>query len=293
MAPLAFRVQIGPPLAPARVAELQRMTPLPSAPIALITGGSSGIGLALAREFGRHGYALLLCADDADKLAAAAESLGKTGAPWIETVAADLSTREGVERVYAAALKHGPVDVLVANAGLGPYGDFLTESSLDEELQALALNVTSVVHLTKLVARDMVEQGGGKILITSSIMAFLPDPFQTVYAASKAFTYVFAEGLREALRDRNVSVTVLAPGFTDTSFFAKSGASRSRAVRGLLMRQGDPADVAAVAYRAVERGDDHAIPGAINRMIATVGKLAPDPIITRIVRKMLEPVAQG
>jgi short-subunit dehydrogenase len=258
--------------------------------MAMITGGSSGIGLELARELGRHGYSLLLCADLHDGLANAALSLGVTGTQRIETVAADLSTRTGVEHAYAAAKQFGPIDVLVANAGLGPYGDFATETSLDEELRAVALNMTSVVHLTKLIARDMVERGHGKIMISSSIMAFLPDPFQTVYAASKAFNYVFAEGLREALRDRNVTVTVLAPGFTDTPFFEKSGASRSRAVRGRLIRQGDPADVAAAAYRALERGDDHAIPGVINRMIASVGKLAPDPIITRIVRKMLEPV---
>ena len=261
-----------------------------NAPIAMITGGSSGIGLELAREFASHGYALLLCADKADKLAATAKSLGATGSLGVETVAADLSTTAGVEALYAAAKRCGPVDVLVVNAGIGTYGDFATETSLDEELQAVALNITSLVHLTKLVARDMVERGSGKILLTSSIMAFMPDPFQTVYAASKAFSYVFAEGLREALRDRNVSVTVLAPGFTDTSFFRKSGASRSRAVQGLLMRQGKPATVAAAAYRALERGDDHVIPGLVNQFFAGASRLLPDPIITRIVRKMLEPV---
>ncbi len=259
-------------------------------PLALITGGSSGIGLELAREFGKHGYALLLCADIAEKLASAAETVAATGCPGVDTVAADLSTYAGVEELYAAARRLGPIDVLVVNAGLGAYGDFATETSLDDDLQAIALNVTSLVHLTKLISRDMVDRGSGKILLTSSIMAFMPDPFQTVYAASKAFIYVFAEGLREALRDRNVSVTVLAPGFTDTSFFQKSGASRSRAVRGLLMRQGKPSVVAAAAYRALERGDDHVIPGLVNRLFAGASRLVPDPIITRIVRKMLEPV---
>jgi short-subunit dehydrogenase len=261
-----------------------------SSPIALITGGSIGIGFEIACEFGRHGYAVILCAQNPDHLASAAASLASKGITSIHTVEADLSTRDGVEAVYEAAVRYGPIDVLVANAGIGPYGDFATETDLDEELQTVQLNVASVVHLTKLIAADMVERGGGKIMITSSIMAHLPDPFQTVYAASKAFTYVFAEGLREALRDRNVTVTVLAPGFTDTSFFRKSGASRSRAVRGILMRKGDPADVAAAAFDALERGKDHAIPGVINRIIASAGRIVPDPLIARIVRAVLQPV---
>jgi short-subunit dehydrogenase len=261
-----------------------------NAPVALITGGTSGIGYAVARELGRRGYALIICADTAESLRTATSTLEAEGIGPVMPILADLATTSGVQALHDAATACSPVDVLVANAGIGAYGDFAGEISVADDLRSIQLNVTSVVHLTKLIAADMAAHGSGKIMITSSIMAFLPDPFQCVYAATKAFTYVFAEGLRESLKDRNVSVTVLAPGFTSTPFFDKIGANRSRAVRTRFMRMGDPEDVARAACRALERGDDHVIPGTINRMIATVGKLAPDPVITRIVRKMLEPV---
>jgi uncharacterized protein len=266
------------------------MTDSRNAPIALITGGTSGIGYALARELGRRGYALLICAGTAESLRTASATLAADGIAPVTPVLADLTTTAGVLTVYEAATEQGPVDALVLNAGVGAYGDFVSGTAIEDDLRTIQLNVTSVVHLTKLIGADMAARGQGKIMITSSIMAFLPDPFQSVYAASRAFTYVFAEGLRESLKDRNVTVTVLAPGFTNTPFFSKIGATRSRAVQTRFMRMGDPEYVARAACRALERGDDHVIPGVLNRMIATVGKLAPDPIITRIVRKMLEPV---
>jgi len=118
-------------------------------------------------------------------------------APPVESVAVDLATSEGVDALYRRVKGLGrPVDALCANAGVGVGGDFARETRLKAELALIQLNVTSQVHLIKHVVRDMVGRGEGKILITSSIAATMPGPFEAVYAASKSFMRSFGEAVR-------------------------------------------------------------------------------------------------
>ena len=255
--------------------------------LALVTGGSSGIGFCLAKEFADHGYDLLLCAENRDTLLEAADKLRATNDVRIEIVATDLSTYEGVEELYAAAKAIGPVDALAANAGTGTYGNFTEETSLEQELKIIDLNAKSVVHLTKLISKDMVAWGSGKILITASVVSFMPDAYQTVYAATKAFDYIFAEGLRESLKGTGVTVTALLPGATATNFFFRAGAMESKVVKdgGLA----DPADVAKVAYQALEEGDDHVVHGIKNKIMAELASMAPPTLVAKMGRMMMEP----
>lgn len=248
-------------------------------PLAVVTGASSGIGYELGKQFAEHGYDLVIAAEHRDGLAEAAQAFKAIDpAVQVEIVDADLSKSEGVTRLYQAIKGLGrPVDVLAANAGVGVWGDFARETELDRELRLIQLNVASQVHLTKLVSRDMVERGRGRILITSSIAGVLPGPREAVYAASKAFLRFFGEALHNELKDTGVTVTVLMPGPTDTNFFHRAGMDQTVAGKG---EKDDPAMVAREAYQALERGTDRVVTGAKNKAMAGLSGVLPDTLKT-------------
>src|SRR4051812_38027529 len=174
---------------------------------AVVTGASSGIGFELARQFAEHGFDLLVAAED-DAIEQAAAALRRDGSNQVTAVRADLATFEGVERLYAAILESGrPVDALALNAGRGIGGAFVDGTDLADELNVIAVNVTSTVHLAKRVVPDMVARGAGRVLFTSSIASTMPGTYQAVYNASKSFVQSFAEALRAELSDSPVTVT--------------------------------------------------------------------------------------
>lgn len=250
-------------------------------PLAVITGASSGIGYELARKFGENGYDLVVVSDNREKLTNAAETLRQvTGEAGIDVVQADLTTPEGVTKVYEKLQSLGrPVDVLAANAGVGVSGDF-AETSLEDEIALINLNVTSQVHLIKLVLRDMRARDAGDILITSSIAGILPGPRMAVYAASKAFLRFFGQGIREELKDTGINVTVLMPGPTETDFFERADMLDTKV--GQSDAKQDPAEVADAAFDALRNRADHVIPGAKNKLQAGMAKVMSDPARAKV-----------
>jgi short-subunit dehydrogenase len=253
-----------------------------------VTGGSSGIGFELARHLAMGGYDLMIVADNDAKLRRAAADLAEMGeAPHVDVVTVDLSTREGVQALYDRVKQSGrAIDVLAANAGTGVTGDFARETDLECELKLIQLNVTSVVHLTKLILKDMVARGEGKILITSSLASTTPGPYFAVYAASKAFLRSFGQAIRAELQDTNITVTVLMPGPTDTEFFERAQMLDTKAGHGPKQ---SPAEVAEQAVRALEEGADSVVPGLMNKLQAGVNKLIPDKAGAKIQGALTKP----
>ena len=163
-------------------------------PFAVVTGASSGIGYELARQFADHGYDLLITSQH-EHIADAERALGEFDVV-VESLQADLATAEGVEQLYRRIREDGrAVSALAINAGVGVSGDFTEETSLDDELNLIRLNIIAPVHLAKRVIRDMVRAGSGKVLFTSSIAGTMPAPFLAVYGASKAFLTSFAQAI--------------------------------------------------------------------------------------------------
>lgn len=188
---------------------------------ALVTGASSGIGLALAEELAGRSYDLAICSDS-DRLQNAADQLGEFGAQvyaWQE----DLATRGGVARLWKKVESLGrDLDIACINAGVG-MGGLFAETNLDAELNMIELNCSGAVQLAKYVVRHMSSRNRGRILFTASIAGEMVAPREAVYAATKAFGLSFAHSLRHELRDTGVSVTALQPGPTDTDFFHRAG----------------------------------------------------------------------
>ena len=136
---------------------------------------------------------------------------------------ADLADYDAVEALWKTVTELGrPLEVAVLNAGIG-VGGASADVDLAEDLRLIELNVKSVVHLAKRVVVDMIPRGRGRILMTSSISATQPTPYETTYGPSRAFVYMFAESLRAEVLEHGVTVTALLPGATDSDFHARAG----------------------------------------------------------------------
>jgi short-subunit dehydrogenase len=248
--------------------------PLEPFGLALVTGASSGIGRALAGELVARGYDVVAAAED-DAVHDCAAALSETGREVVP-VQVDLSRAEEVERLHREVTSLGrPLDVLCLNAGIGVPGRF-AETDLAADLRLVDLNVRSVVHLAKLVIRDMVRRGSGRVLVTSSIVATAPGPFHATYAASKAFDHSFAAGIRTELKDTGVTVTSLLPGATDTDFFESAGMLDTKVAQG---PKDDPAEVAKDGLDALFAGKDSVVAGSFrNRVQAELMSHLPDKV---------------
>jgi short-subunit dehydrogenase len=179
-----------------------------------------------------------------------------------------------------------PLAVAALNAGRGAHGRF-DEIPLDDDLRVVQLNVVSTVHLAKLVVRDMVAHGGGRLLITSSIAATGPGPYHATYAASKAFGHSFAEALRAELAETGVVVTSLMPGPTDTEFFERADMQDTGVATGHL---DDPADVARDGLEALFAGKDKVVAGARrNRVQAAASTVLPDTVAAKAQQRQTAP----
>lgn len=253
---------------------------------AVITGGSSGIGYELAAVFASEGYDLMIIAEDAG-VQTAAHQLTAAGA-HVEAVQADLRTRAGVEHAISAVRGAGRhIDALALNAGVGIGGDFLRQTDLDQEIDMISLNCIAVVHLAKKLIPMMVERGEGRVLITSSIAATMPAPFEAVYGATKAFDLSFAEALRNELKDTGVVVTALQPGPTDTNFFHRAGMDDTKVGQA---EKDDPAQVARQAFDALIAGKDKVYAGSFKtRMEGHMTEILPEPTKAERHRKLAEP----
>lgn len=239
---------------------------------ALITGASVGLGRELAQLYAADRRDVILVARSEDKLRALAAQLSTEHGVRAEVLAADLAQPGAARRVFDEVQRRGlPVDDLVNNAGLGACGTFW---ELDEqrEVDQIQVNVTALVHLTRLFLPGMVERRRGRVLNIASTAGFQPGPYMATYYATKAFVVSFSEAIAHELRGTGVRVTCHCPGATATEFARTAGNDKT-----LLFKAGvaDARAVAQHAYRAVGRGSLLAIPGAVNWLGAFSVRFAP------------------
>lgn len=253
----------------------------------LITGGSNGIGLELAKVFAANGHSLILVARSEEELQAAREQLQSANVEVV-TIVKDLFEPEAAFQLYDEVKRQNlEVSILVNNAGQGEYGLF-AETDLQRELDIVQLNISSMLTLTKLFLKDMLAKEGGKILNLSSIASKTPGPWQAVYHGTKAFVQSFSEGIRSELKDSGVTVTALLPGATDTDFFNKAGMEDSKIVQD-KDKLADPAKVARDGYDALMSGDDKVISGAKNKMMVGMSNMMSDSAAAEMMKKQQEP----
>jgi uncharacterized protein len=253
---------------------------------ALITGASSGIGKALAENFAKDGYHLVLAARGVAKMQALAYDLQKRYGVTVTVIGADLETNDGAAKLHADIKAKGiTVCALANNAGYGTFGEF-KDSALAPELAMMQLNMNTVVVLTKLFMPDLLATKG-KVLNTASTAAFQPGPYMAVYYATKAFVLSFSEAIAAELEGTGVTVTALCPGPTASGFQDKADMGASALVKGKKLPTAD--EVAAAGYKAMQRGQRVYIPGAMNWLMAQSLRITPRNMVTSMVKQMSKP----
>jgi hypothetical protein len=257
----------------------------------LITGASSGIGLALAREFARNGHPLVIVAPNQSELRAVADDIEADFDVEVIPLAADLIREEAPQEIFDDLQEDGiEIHTLVNNAGLGQKGEF-GRVPLERDVDIIRLNIEAVVRMTKLFLRPMIDRNSGRILNTASVAGFEPGPLMSVYHASKAFVLSFTQAIAIELEDTGISVTALCPGATDTDFFTKANMTGTRIFqKGNIMA---PAKVAETAYGALMRGERICVVGAANKALVAKRRLMTIPATARLNKKFYEDVPRS
>lgn len=249
----------------------------------LLTGASSGIGYEMATQLAARKLNLILVARSEDKLRQMQNELIAKHGILVHYIAKDLSGVQAAIDVYEEVQQDKLlVTALVNNAGVGNYGRFI-ETSLEEELKMIGLNISSVVALTKLFAKDMVARKSGRIMNVSSLLAFLPFPYQSVYSATKAFVLAFSETLAAELEGSGVVVTTLAPGVTETAFISSEMQGTN------LLKSNKPTSVKTVAAAGVElllHGKGKKVVGFQNRFNSLLPGIVPDFVMMKIKKHL-------
>jgi short-subunit dehydrogenase len=248
---------------------------------ALVTGASSGIGAAIAREYARRGKPLVLTARRVERLEALATEL--RGLVPCDVIAADLADPTAPAALFATTQARGLfVDTLVNNAGYGVPGRFLS-ADWPVHRDFLQVMVTAVAELTHLYLPAMEAAGRGRVLNVASLAGLVPaSAGHTLYGATKAWLIRFSECLALESAPRGVHVTALCPGFTYTEFHDVNGmrATVSRLPRFLWL---DSDQVARLGVDAVEAGHVRVVTGTANRIVAWICRYLPDPLVRAIV----------
>jgi uncharacterized protein len=249
---------------------------MPPTSHALITGASSGIGAAFARELARRGHALVLTARRLDRLEALAAELRAAHGVAVECIAADLADAQAPQFLFDETTRRGlAVDMLINNAGYGVTGS-LVSRDWRTHADFIQVMMTAPVELCYRFVATMRDRGHGRIVNVASFAGLLPAPAgHTLYAASKAFLIRFSEALALENRQHGVNVCALCPGFTLSEFHDVTGSREqvSTMPRWVWL---DADTVARQGLDAVERGDIVYINGARYRAIKALFKLIPD-----------------
>ncbi len=258
---------------------------------AFITGGSSGIGLELARELAGRGHPVALFARDAAKLQDAVRGIRDAFPDLLVTAhAADVSDNSQLDLALAAAMSaHGTPGWVVANAGIAEPGDFLAQE-LETFEQHMSVNYMGALYLAKAVAGPMAEAGGGRVVFVSSGAAFFGIHGYAAYAPPKFAMRALAEVLRVELKPKGVSVTLAYPPDTDTPMLQAEERTKPAATKEITAGGGlwQPQDVARLIVRRAERGKFTVTPGfTMTALLALHSPLAPllRAWMSRVVRR--------
>ena len=252
--------------------------------IAIVTGGGSGIGRAIAGELGRRGDHVVVADLDPARAEAVAAELTAAGTGGAEAVALDVTDREAFAALAARVVEqHGRVDLLVNNAGIG-VGGLVEELAPAHWDSALDVNLRGVVHGIQAVYPYLVRQGSGHILNTASLAGLVPAPLMVPYTTTKWAVVGLSRSLRVEAASPGVGVTALCPGFVETPLLddlnpgspptaASTGVRRY--VQRLQPRLATAEEVARAAVTGIERNRELVVVPATAKLAALGMRLVP------------------
>jgi uncharacterized protein len=243
--------------------------------LAVVTGASSGIGLAFAERLAQMGHRLLLVARREELLQQIVERLASEHGVVAEFVVADLATEQGRRTCREAVdALGGAVDTVVLNAGFGAAGT-IADIGRERQVQMVALNCDAVTDLACHVLPGMVARGQGTVIIVSSAAAFQPIPYTATYAATKAFELFFTEALANELRGTGVRAIAACPGPAATEFGQVSGVSAGPRWMPRETAEG----VVDATFHALERGRTWVPTGGLARVTTIIASVLPRRVV--------------
>ena len=251
---------------------------------ALITGASSGIGLAYAQEFAKRGCDLILVARREELLKELAEKISRTSKVKITLIAMDLATADAGQKLFDKISKQKlEVDFLVNNAGFGTQARIENEDRAVVQKQIM-LNVVTLVDLTLAFLKPMLERNSGAVINIASTASYQPVPGMAVYAATKTFVRSFTTAIWGEVRGTGVRILTVSPGATQTAFFDVAGSKAATPMAPV-------ANVMRTTFKALDsnRKKPAVIDGGSNRILASVSSLLPDALVARVAASMFLP----
>ena len=247
---------------------------------ALVTGGSKGIGKAIAECLAKKKYNLLLVARSEKLLRDVAEEINHQFNVDVKWLALDLSAPQAASELKNWVTRNNfPVSILINNAGFGLWGNF-HELSLEDQNNMLRLNVFTLVDLTWLMIPVLRLQPKSYILNTGSLAGLQAVPTLNLYAASKAMVNSFTRGLWYELKNTNISVSLLSPGSVRTNFMDRAGLQHLQKTAEKFSM--DPEEIAAIAVKGMFLGKKEIMPGFVNRFSAAMVKILPKSFIENV-----------
>jgi short-subunit dehydrogenase len=247
--------------------------------LALVTGASSGIGEAFARQLARDAHDLVLVARSTDALEALAKELRSGSGAAVECMSCDLTVDAELRRVEERVRSGRAFDLVVNNAGVGSAGAF-ADQDVEREEQQIRLNVVALMRLTHAAVASMLPRGRGAVINVSSLAGIGPYPFTATYGATKAFVNSLTEALAEELRGTGVQVQALCPGFTRTRFQERAGVDPTT-VPGFAWMSADSVVEASLASLA--RRELLCVPGLGYKLLATASGAVPRGAFRRLI----------
>jgi short-subunit dehydrogenase len=249
--------------------------------VTLITGASSGIGVALARVFARNGHELALVARRKARLDALADEIEQTSGKRPLVIVADLAKSDAPAKVAHALIDaDAEPQYVVNNAGFGLFAN-AAEGDRNRQLAMIDLNMRALTALSLMFLPSLERHRGG-VLNVGSMAGFMPGPGMAVYYASKAFVRSFTDSLHREWRHRGIRVTNLAPGPVPTEFGRRAGV-RADTAPELLTQSAEY--VAELGYRGLMQGKALVVPGALNRVAIALSRLVPRALLVGAVER--------
>ena len=250
---------------------------------ALITGASSGIGKETAYVYAKNKFNLVLVARRKEKLETIKKDIESKYEVKVEIIDADLSKLDSAEKLYQQIVaKNIDVNVLINNAGFGINGQFI-DADIDSETDMLLLNIVTLTKLTKLFAKDMIKAGGGDIINIASTAAFQAVPNFAAYAASKSYVLHFSEAIAFELKAKNINVTVVCPGATQSEFAKVSNTNEKHFKNGPSSRE-----LAEFTYTTMKSKKPMAVHGFMNQLMVFSQRFSPRKAIIAVAAKMMK-----
>jgi len=251
---------------------------------ALVTGASSGIGAAFARQLAARGMDVAVVARSRGRLEALAAELREAHGVEALVVAEDLAVPDAADRV-AEGVAGIEVEVLVNNAGIGTFG---RDVSIGAEYgrDTAMVNVVAVTGLVKRFLPGMVERGHGAVVNVASMAGFQPQPYMALYAATKAFVVNYSLGLWAETRGTGVTVLAVCPGPVDTGFPIANGIKYDRRRLGWLLAE--PEKIVRQSLKALDRDKGYVVPDGKNWPEAHLLPRRPRKLMTRLIGLVLK-----